>query len=126
MDAVLDPKTELDDADYWRQVYEMKPATLTVIRASPGDFKQRQLIITLDGQRLGQLLFGESLTHELSPGPHRLRVSNTLVWKTASFEVKASEDVRFEAINRAGRLTYPMMVIMGVGPLYVTLRRLTS
>ena len=26
-------------------------------------------------------------------------------------------------INRAGRLTYPMMAIMGVGPMYVTLRR---
>ena len=69
--------------------------------------------------------FGESLTHELLPGPHRLRVSNTLVWKTLAFEAKAGESVRFEAINRPGRLTYPLMIIMGVGPLYVTLRRVS-
>jgi hypothetical protein len=101
----------------------MKPATVTVMRTDPADFKQRQLVVYLDGRRLGEILFGESLTHEISPGPHRLRVSNTLVWKTLSFEAKPGEDVRFEAVNRAGRLTYPMLLIMGVGPLYVTLRR---
>jgi hypothetical protein len=37
--------------------------------------------------------------------------------------VKPGEQVLWEAINRAGRITYPMMVIIGVGPLYVTLRR---
>ena len=123
MDAVLEEKTQLDDADYWRQVHDMKPARVTVTRADPSDFKQRQLVIYLDGQRLGEILFGESLTHEISPGPHRLRVSNTLVWKSASFDAKAGDQVRFEAINRPGKLTYPMLVIMGVGPLYVTLTR---
>ena len=57
----------------------MKPATLTVRRTDPEDFKQRQLVVYLDGQRLGELLFGESLTREILPGPHRLRVTNTLV-----------------------------------------------
>jgi hypothetical protein len=123
MDSVLEKKPELYDADYWRQIYDMKPATVTVTRTDPADFKQRQLVVYLDGTRLGELLFGESLTHEMLPGPHRLRVSNTLVWKTISFEATAGEHVRFEAINRPGKLTYPMMIIMGVGPLYVTLRR---
>ena len=123
MDAVLEKKTQLDDADYWQQVYDMKPATVTVARADPSDFKQRQLVIYLDGQRLGEILFGEFLTHEISPGPHRLRVSNTLVWKSASFDAKPGDQVRFEAINRPGKLTYPLMVLMGIGPLYVTLRR---
>jgi plasmid stabilization system protein ParE len=63
-------------------------------------------------------------THELSPGPHRLRVSNTLVWKTVAFDAKPGEAVRFPAINRPGKLTYPMLLIIGVGPLYVTVRRL--
>jgi hypothetical protein len=123
MDAVLEKKPDVDDADYWRQVYDMKPATVTVSRNDPADFKQRQLVVYLDGRRLGDILFGESLTHEISPGPHRLRVSNTLVWKTIAFDAKAGEDVRFEAVNRPGKLTYPMMIILGVGPLYVTLRR---
>ena len=91
----------------------MKPATLTVTRTDSADVKQRQLIVSLDGQRLGQLMFGETLTHEMLPGPHRLRISNTLFWKTIRFEAKPGEVVRFEAVNRAGKLTYPLMVVMG-------------
>ena len=126
MDSVLEgEQTQIDDADYWQQVYDMKPASLIVTRNDPADFKQRQLVVYLDGQRLGEILFGESLKHEILPGPHKLRVSNTLVWKTLAFEAKPGESVRFEAINRPGRLTYPLMVIMGVGPLYLTLRRVS-
>jgi hypothetical protein len=123
MESLLEKAPEIYDADYWRRVYDMKPATVTVTRTDPADVQQRQLVVYIDGKRLGEVLFGESLTHEVLPGPHRLRVSNTLVWKTIAFEAKPGETIRFEAINRAGRLTYPMMVIMGVGPLYVTLRR---
>lgn len=123
MESVLEKKPELDDVDYWRQIYDMKPATVTVTRTDPADFKQRQLVVYINGKRVGEILFGESLTHEVLPGPHRLRVSNTLVWKTISFEAKPGESIRFEAINRPGKLTYPMMIVMGVGPLYLTLRR---
>jgi hypothetical protein len=125
MDALLEKEPSVGDADYWQQVYDMKPAMLTVTRTDAGDVKQRQLIISLDGTRLGQLMFGETLTHEMLPGPHRLRISNTLFWKTIAFEAKPGEEVRFEAVNRAGRLTYPLMVVMGVGPLYLTVRRVT-
>ena len=52
-----------------------------------------------------------------------MRVSNTLVWKTLDFEVKPGEQVRFQAINRAGKLTYPLLMIFGAGPLYLTVRR---
>ena len=125
MDAVLERQPEIGDADYWQHVYDMKPAMLTVTRTDPADVKQRQLIISLDGQRLGQLLFGETLTHEMLPGPHRVRISNTLFWKTISFVAKPGDEIRFEAVNRAGWLTYPMMVIMGSGPLYLTVRRIS-
>ena len=65
------------------------------------------------------------MTRTLEPGPHRIRISNTLVWKTVTFDVKPGEQVRFQAINRAGKLTYPLLVVFGAGPLYVTLRRLS-
>ena len=125
MDALLEKEPSVGDADYWQQVYDMKPAMLTVTRTDAADVQQRQLIVSLDGQRLGQLMFGETLTHEMLPGPHRVRISNTLFWKTISFEAKPGETVRFEAVNRAGRLTYPLMVVMGAGPLYLTVRRVT-
>lgn len=101
----------------------MHPASVTILRTDRSDFQQRQLVITLDGERLGDLLFGDSISRDVAPGPHTLRVSNTLVWKTVEFTVKPGEQVRFVAINRPGRLTYPMLVIFGAGPLYVTVKR---
>lgn len=117
------PATQPDDVKYWEHVYEMQPATLTVVRRSEEDFKQRQLVVWLDGEKLGDLMFGDAFSRDVHPGQHTLRVSNTLVWKTTQFDVKPGEQVRFEAINRPGRVTYPMLVILGVGPLYLTVRR---
>jgi len=37
--------------------------------------------------------------------------------------VKSGDQIRFEIINRAGRITYPMLAFIGVGPLYLTVRR---
>ena len=116
--------TLVDDIEYWEKLYKQQPASVTVTRTSEQDFKDRQLILTLDDEPMGVLMFGESLSRELGPGSHRLRISNTFVWKTIPFDVKPGEQVRFEAVNRPGRLTYPMLLIMGVGPLYLTIRRI--
>jgi hypothetical protein len=80
--------------------------------------------VWIDGQRVATLLWGDSITNELQPGPHRVRVSNTLVWKTVEFNLKPGEQLFFEAINRTGRGTYLMLVLLGCGPLYVTLQRM--
>lgn len=123
LEAILD--TQIDDVEYWERLYNMRPASVTVTRNAKNDFQQRQLIVFLDDERLGDLMFGQTISRDIQPGPHRLRVSNTLVWKTVAFDVKPAEQVRFEAINRAGKLTYPMLLIIGAGPLYVTLRRVS-
>ena len=128
MQTLIEPglrrRTKTEDVDYWERLWHMKPASVTIVRTHQSDFGDRQLVISLDGERLGDLLFGDSISRDVSPGEHTLRVSNTLVWKTVTFDVKPGEQVRFEAINRPGRLTYPMLVILGAGPLYVTVRRL--
>lgn len=123
LEAILD--TQIDDVEYWERLYNMRPASVTVTRNAKNDFQQRQLVVFLDDERLGDLMFGQTISRDIRPGPHRLRVSNTLVWKTVTFDVKPAEQVRFEAINRAGKLTYPMLLILGAGPLYVTLRRVS-
>lgn len=123
LEVILD--TQIDDVEYWERLYNMRPASVTVTRTAKNDFQQRQLIVYLDDERLGDLLFGQTISRDINPGPHRLRVSNTLVWKTVRFDVKPGEQVRFEAINRAGKLTYPMLLIIGAGPLYLTLRRVS-
>jgi len=123
VEPVVRPRTKTDDVEYWERVWRMDPSSVTITRTHQSDFGQRQLIITLDGERLGDLMFGDAFRRDVAPGPHTLRVSNTLVWKTVTFDVKPGEQVRFEAINRVGKLTYPMLVIFGAGPLYVTIRR---
>ena len=100
------------------------PATVTVTRTSQSDFKSRQLIVWIDGARVATLLWGDSITTELQPGPHRVCVSNTLVWKTIEFVLKPGEQVFFEAINRTGPGTFLMLIVCGAGPLYVTLKRM--
>jgi hypothetical protein len=99
-------------------------ATVTITRTSEPDFKSCQLIVSIDGERVGTLLWGDSVTRELEAGPHRIRVHNTLVWKTVEFTLRPSEQAFFEAINRTGPGTYLMLVALGAGPLYVTLGRM--
>jgi hypothetical protein len=118
-------ETEVDDIEYWERIYQMHPSSVTVSRTNDEDFKQRQLVIWIDGERLGDLMFGDAFSRDVAPGRHTLRVSNTLVWKTVSFDVKPGEQARFEVVNRPGRLTYPMLAMLGVGPLYVTVKRIS-
>jgi hypothetical protein len=122
MPLVLDPVRERSPEQNTRK--DELPATLTVTRTSEEDFKQRQLIVHLDGKKLATLMFGDSVTRDIEPGTHRLRVSNTLVWKNVDFTLRPGEQAYFEVVNRAGRATYPMLLIFGVGPLYVTVKRM--
>ena len=103
---------------------EVYPAAVTVTRTSQEDFKSRQLIVWIDGERAADLLFGDSVTRELEPGPHRIRISNTLVWKTVHFTLTPGERAFYEAINRPGWGSLPLLLVLGAGPLFVTIRRM--
>jgi hypothetical protein len=101
----------------------MDPARVTVTRHSPDDVKTRQMVVSIDGETVATLLYGQSASRELEPGRHRLRIHNTLVWKTVHFDLGAGEHARFTAVNRAGFGTYSMLGLLGAGPLYVTILR---
>ena len=103
--------------------HERDNGSVTVTRTSPSDVQTRQLVVTIDGEKIASLMFGDSVTRTLPAGTHRLRVHNTLVWKTIEFRLAAGEQATFEAINRTGRLTYFLVSALGAGPLYVSLRR---
>ena len=113
-----------DTIEDLRDLQDLFPATVTVTRTSESDFKSRQLIVWIDGARVATLLWGDSITAELQPGRHRVRVSNTLVWKTVEFELKPAEQAFYEAVNRTGPGTFLMLVVFGAGPLYLTLKRM--
>jgi len=98
-------------------------ARLTVTRNLPIDVGQRQVYISLDGERIATLLFGQSVTREIDPGPHRIRANNTLVWKTVAFQASPGEHVEFVLANRPGRGSFSALALIGVGPLFLTFER---
>ncbi len=110
--------------DEWSELLSAFPASVTITRTSQADYQSRQLVASIDGIHVGTLLWGDSVTCELEPGAHRLRVHNTLVWKTIDFTLAPREQSFFEAINRSGFGTLFLSMLLGVGPLYLTVRRI--
>lgn len=113
-----------DGIDELSRIQQLFPPAVTITRTSQEDFGSRQVVVSIDGESVATLLWGDSVTRELPPGPHRLRVHNTLVWKTLEFTLGPGEQLFFEVVNHAGRGTWLMMLVLGVGPLYVTIRRM--
>jgi hypothetical protein len=98
-------------------------ARITLVRRSSEDVQQRQVVASIDGTPWATLLFGESATTDVEPGPHSLRIHNTLVWKTIELDLKPGEHARFAVANRSGWGTFWMLSLLGVGPLYLTVTR---
>src|SRR3954471_22231558 len=95
-----------------------------VERTGAEDGRTRQVVVSLDGEPLATLLFGERASRAIAAGHHRLRAHNTLVWKTVEFDAATNEHVRFRIVNRAGLGSTALIALLGVGPLYVTVERL--
>jgi|GEM_PF-1456725 len=95
---------------------------LTIHRTSPTDVRDRQVIFSLDGERVTELLYGQTFTCEIAPGAHRLRANNTLVWKTIEFLAPAASHVHVTCINRAPRGMFMLVGLFGISPLLLTLK----
>lgn len=102
------------------------PARITVTRRHETDVRDRQIVVSVDGEPLGTLLYGQQATREVAPGPHRLKAHNTLFWRNLDVDLQPGEDARFIVINRAGSGTLSLLGILGVGPLYLTFEREVS
>ena len=96
---------------------------VTVYRTHDDDVRQRQVNVHLDGTKVATLMFGESLTREITPGRHELRFHNTLVKKTLPFDVVPGEHVEVDVINHPGKVTLGFLSLLGVAPLYLTVKR---
>ena len=101
----------------------MTGTTLVVARTLAGDVGQRQVYVELDGERIATLLDGESISHPLTPGPHKLRFDNTLHKKTVEFIATEGERVEYRFANSAGRFVLPFLAVMGVAPLFLKIER---
>ena len=98
-------------------------ARITITRKDARDVRDRQIIVSLDGNPLGTLLFGDQVTREVPSGAHRIRAHNTLFWKTLQLDLQPGEHARFITINRAGTGTFSLLGLLGAGPLYLTFER---
>jgi len=98
-------------------------ATITVNRQSPEDAAIREIYVSVDGEQIGVLKHGESVTHDLPAGPHRLRAHNTLFWKTHDLVLQPGEHARFTAINKAGWGSFGFLMVLGAAPLYLIFDR---
>jgi hypothetical protein len=96
-------------------------AKITVVRNSPDDVQTRQIVVSLDGQRKGELLFGDTLTIPAAPGRHTLRVDNTWNHKDLELDVSATTDLRFVIKSSAGQFSRFLLVAFGAGPIYVSI-----
>ena len=98
-------------------------ARITVSRQSPDDAGFREIFVSVDGEQLGILRHGETLSTEIPSGPHRIRAHNTLFWKTHEIVLRPGEHARFVAVNKAGWGTFGMLFILGAMPVYLTFER---
>jgi len=112
----LAPQTPVDEGEDFRTL-------VTLARTHPTDVGQRQVIATVDGGPKVTLLYGQSVTLELTPGRHHLRAHNTLVWKNLEFQVEMGEHLEFLLINRASRLTLGFLAVLGVAPLFLSVHK---
>jgi hypothetical protein len=99
------------------------PARITVSRNDQRDIRDRQIVLSLDGESLATLLFGDEVTREVPSGTHRIRAHNTLFWKTLEIDLAPGEHARFAVVNRAGTGTFSLLGLLGAGPLYLTFER---
>jgi hypothetical protein len=96
---------------------------VTVTRTSVKDVGHRQIIVSIDGQPFATLMFGKSASKAIAPGHHTIKAYNTLVWKTLEFDLAEGEHATFSVVNVPGKWTFPLVALLGVGPIYVALER---
>jgi len=98
-------------------------ARITVTRKDPKDVKDRQIVVSVDGEPLATLLYGHEASRDVAPGEHRLRAHNTLFWKNLDLVLAPGEHAVLRVVNRAGMGTFSLLGLLGVGPLYLTFER---
>ena len=98
-------------------------AQITVARTSAEDVQLRQIVVKLDGERVGELMYGETMTIPVKAGQHRLILDNTWNRKKLELDVSEGEHVKFQAVNRPGLFTWFLVGTLGAGPIYVSVER---
>jgi hypothetical protein len=101
-------------------------AQITIVRNSSEDTQTRQIIVYLDGQNRGELMYGDSMMLDVTPGAHLLRVDNTWNRKDLRIVVQPGEDLQFVTKSSAGKFVWFLLGFLGAGPMHVSIEPLPS
>ena len=101
-------------------------AQITVIRNSSEDTQTRQIVVYLDGKRMGELMFGDSMTLPTEHGAHTIRVDNTWNHKDLNLEIHPGDDLHFLTKSSAGKFAWFLLGFLGAGPMRVSIEPLPS
>jgi hypothetical protein len=99
--------------------------SVTLTRQHRDDCQQRQVFARIDDGPRVTLVFGESVTLDVTPGRHLLRAHNTLFWKRIAFTIEPGERLEFAIINGARFWTAGMAGLLGWAPLFLTVRKIS-
>ncbi len=102
---------------------DVAPCRITVSRRPANDVRDRQVIVSLDGEPLVTLLFGEEVTRQIAPGAYRLRAHNTLFLEDGRRGAAARGTRAVRRDQPAGTRDVLAPGLLGAGPLYLTFER---
>lgn len=84
----------------------------------------RDLYILLDDQAEVTILYPRTITFDVAPGEHRIKITNRLFSHIETFSLAEGERVSFEVANvSAGCLFAPLIVLGGTGAYKVQMTR---
>lgn len=101
-------------------------AQITIVRNSPEDTQTRQVVVYLDGENRGELMYGDSLTVPVAPGAHTIRVDNTWNHQELKLEIRTGDQLKFLTKSVAGKFSWFLLGFLGFGPIKVSIEPLPS
>ena len=114
------------DAAAPRHVRVTPETAIVLNRNSPNDFQDRQIYVWIDGEPLGKIRYGQSISQTIEPGPHSIRVFNTLLSQTLTINAAPGEQVRLQCGNGMPTAGWLMMIFLHVTYLRVWITRDSS
>ncbi len=101
-------------------------AIISITRDTPDDVQDRWIRVWLDGEAQDVLRYGMTLTREIAPGHHTLKVSNTLTRDTYEFDATPGEHIKLRCHNKIARGGFLTILMIGVGAIRVRLERIAA
>ena len=98
-------------------------ARITISRRDPKDVRDRQIVVSLDGEPFATLLFGNEASRDVAPGNTGCARTIRSSGRRSRSRWQPGEHAHFTVVNRAGMGTFSLLGLLGVGPLYLTFER---